>query len=93
MSRVRGKMTALVINDIDAGVGHFKQTQTTVNNQVRPFVPQRPCPFQASGICMNVCTSAGMCAAACMHRWGCAHGMHASFGNHVALPDSGRVMS
>ena len=39
MSRVRGKMTALVINDIDAGVGHFKQTQTTVNNQVRPFVP------------------------------------------------------
>lgn len=57
MSRVRGKMTALVINDIDAGVGHFKQTQTTVNNQVRPFVPQRSCPFQASGICMNVCTA------------------------------------
>jgi len=34
MSKVRGKMTALVINDIDAGVGHFKNTQTTVNNQI-----------------------------------------------------------
>lgn len=34
MSKVRGKMTALVINDIDAGVGHFANTQTTVNNQM-----------------------------------------------------------
>jgi hypothetical protein len=32
--QVRGKLTALVINDIDAGLGHFANTQITVNNQV-----------------------------------------------------------
>jgi hypothetical protein len=41
--QVRGKMTALVINDIDAGLGHFANTQITVNNQVggRAAGPQR----------------------------------------------------
>ena len=34
MSRVRGKFSCLLINDIDAGIGHFKDTQVTVNNQV-----------------------------------------------------------
>jgi hypothetical protein len=33
--QVRGKLTALIINDIDAGLGHFGNTQITVNNQVR----------------------------------------------------------
>lgn len=32
--QVRGRMSALVINDIDAGLGHFDNTQITVNNQV-----------------------------------------------------------
>ena len=32
--RVRGKLSALVINDLDAGVGVFKNTQRTVNNQI-----------------------------------------------------------
>ncbi len=34
MSRTRGKFTCLLINDLDAGIGHFKDTQVTVNNQV-----------------------------------------------------------
>lgn len=34
LSRVRGKLSCLLINDLDAGLGHFKATQTTVNNQV-----------------------------------------------------------
>ena len=34
MSRVRGKLSCLLINDLDAGVGHFENTQLTVNNQM-----------------------------------------------------------
>jgi hypothetical protein len=34
MSKVRGKLAALLINDIDAGLGHFENTQCTVNNQI-----------------------------------------------------------
>ncbi|KAL3157030.1 hypothetical protein ABBQ38_001279 [Trebouxia sp. C0009 RCD-2024] len=34
VSRVRGKMSCLLINDIDAGLGHFANTQVTVNNQI-----------------------------------------------------------
>jgi hypothetical protein len=34
LSRVRGKLSCLLINDLDAGLGHFKNTQVTVNNQV-----------------------------------------------------------
>ena len=34
MSRTRGKFSCLLINDLDAGIGHFKDTQVTVNNQV-----------------------------------------------------------
>jgi len=34
MSKVRGKLSCLLINDIDAGVGHFDNTQITVNNQI-----------------------------------------------------------
>jgi hypothetical protein len=34
VSRVHGKLSCLVINDIDAGIGHFANTQITVNNQV-----------------------------------------------------------
>lgn len=32
--RVQGKMSCLIINDIDAGLGRFKNTQVTVNNQI-----------------------------------------------------------
>ena len=34
LSRVRGKLSCLLINDIDAGVGRFANTQMTVNNQM-----------------------------------------------------------
>ena len=34
LSKVRGKFSCLVINDIDAGIGHFENTQMTVNNQM-----------------------------------------------------------
>lgn len=34
LGRVRGKLAALVINDLDAGVGVFANTQRTVNNQI-----------------------------------------------------------
>jgi hypothetical protein len=34
VSRVRGVLSCLLINDIDAGIGHFENTQITVNNQV-----------------------------------------------------------
>jgi len=34
MSKVRGKLSCLLINDLDAGVGHFENTQLTVNNQM-----------------------------------------------------------
>ena len=41
--KVRGKATCLIINDIDAGVGWFKQTQATVNTQM------------VMGTLMNIC--------------------------------------
>ena len=34
LSRVRGKLSCLLINDLDAGIGHFENTQITVNNQI-----------------------------------------------------------
>ena len=34
LSRVRGKLSCLLINDLDAGVGRFDNTQHTVNNQM-----------------------------------------------------------
>eukprot|EP00199_Chlamydomonas_sp_CCMP681_P000608 CAMPEP_0119103428 /NCGR_PEP_ID=MMETSP1180-20130426/1857_1 /TAXON_ID=3052 ORGANISM="Chlamydomonas cf sp, Strain CCMP681" /NCGR_SAMPLE_ID=MMETSP1180 /ASSEMBLY_ACC=CAM_ASM_000741 /LENGTH=461 /DNA_ID=CAMNT_0007087915 /DNA_START=56 /DNA_END=1442 /DNA_ORIENTATION=- len=43
LSKVRGKFSALLINDIDAGLGHFANTQTTVNNQ------------NVIGTLMNIC--------------------------------------
>ncbi|GBF99559.1 ribulose bisphosphate carboxylase oxygenase, chloroplastic [Raphidocelis subcapitata] len=43
MGKVRGRLTALVINDIDAGLGHFANTQITVNNQI------------VVGTLMNIC--------------------------------------
>lgn len=41
---MRGKLSCLLINDLDAGLGHFANTQVTVNNQVRstPLV-SAPC--------------------------------------------------
>ena len=39
LSRVRGKLSCLLINDLDAGLGHFKNTQVTVNNQARSATP------------------------------------------------------
>ncbi|URE29674.1 ATPase family associated with various cellular activities (AAA) [Musa troglodytarum] len=33
-NQVRGKMSCLMINDIDAGLGRFGNTQMTVNNQI-----------------------------------------------------------
>lgn len=32
LSRVRGKLSCLLINDIDAGIGHFQNTQITVRS-------------------------------------------------------------
>lgn len=34
LSKVRGKLSCLLINDLDAGVGRFENTQMTVNNQM-----------------------------------------------------------
>eukprot|EP00200_Dunaliella_tertiolecta_P000768 CAMPEP_0202366694 /NCGR_PEP_ID=MMETSP1126-20121109/17204_1 /ASSEMBLY_ACC=CAM_ASM_000457 /TAXON_ID=3047 /ORGANISM="Dunaliella tertiolecta, Strain CCMP1320" /LENGTH=430 /DNA_ID=CAMNT_0048961797 /DNA_START=197 /DNA_END=1489 /DNA_ORIENTATION=- len=34
LSANRGKLSVLLINDIDAGLGHFADTQVTVNNQM-----------------------------------------------------------
>lgn len=34
VARIRGKLGCLLINDIDAGLGHFENTQLTVNNQI-----------------------------------------------------------
>lgn len=34
MCKNQGKLSCLVINDIDAGVGRFANTQVTVNNQI-----------------------------------------------------------
>eukprot|EP01025_Chloroclados_australasicus_P041759 TRINITY_DN44542_c0_g1_i1.p1 TRINITY_DN44542_c0_g1~~TRINITY_DN44542_c0_g1_i1.p1 ORF type:complete len:452 (-),score=43.86 TRINITY_DN44542_c0_g1_i1:356-1711(-) len=34
ISKVYGKMSCLMINDIDAGIGRFGNTQCTVNNQI-----------------------------------------------------------
>lgn len=45
MSKVRGKFSCLVINDLDAGIGIFKDTQVTVNNQM------------VVGTLMNICDS------------------------------------
>jgi hypothetical protein len=43
LSKVRGKLSCLMINDLDAGVGHFDNTQHTVNNQM------------VTGTLMNIC--------------------------------------
>ena len=40
LSRVRGKLSCLLINDLDAGLGHFANTQVTVNNQARSPPPR-----------------------------------------------------
>ena len=42
-ARVRGEMGCLIINDIDAGAGNFKNTQMTVNTQM------------VMGTLMNIC--------------------------------------
>lgn len=34
MSRSRGKLACLLINDIDAGIGHFQNTQLTVRGSM-----------------------------------------------------------
>ena len=34
LSRVRGKLSCFLINDADAGLGHYENTQITVNNQI-----------------------------------------------------------
>ena len=34
LSKVRGKLSCLLINDVDAGLGHYENTQITVNNQI-----------------------------------------------------------
>eukprot|EP00210_Caulerpa_lentillifera_P001274 g1230.t1 len=43
VSRVHGKLSCLLINDLDAGIGHFSNTQITVNNQI------------VVGTLMNIC--------------------------------------
>jgi hypothetical protein len=45
LSKVRGVLSALVINDLDAGIGIFKETQRTVNNQM------------VGGTLMSICDS------------------------------------
>lgn len=34
VSKVHGKLSCLMINDLDAGIGHYENTQITVNNQM-----------------------------------------------------------
>jgi len=51
LSKVRGKFSCLMINDLDAGVGHFDNTQHTVNNQM------------VTGTLMNICDSPNKVAA------------------------------
>jgi hypothetical protein len=34
VSRINGVLSCLLINDLDAGLGHFGNTQITVNNQI-----------------------------------------------------------
>eukprot|EP00878_Enallax_costatus_P019250 GHUV01020305.1.p1 GENE.GHUV01020305.1~~GHUV01020305.1.p1 ORF type:complete len:358 (+),score=81.86 GHUV01020305.1:442-1515(+) len=43
LGKVRGKMSCLMINDLDAGIGRFTNTQCTVNNQI------------VVGTLMNIC--------------------------------------
>ncbi|EFN56322.1 hypothetical protein CHLNCDRAFT_144763 [Chlorella variabilis] len=43
VSKVHGKLSCLMINDLDAGIGHFENTQITVNNQM------------VVGTLMNIC--------------------------------------
>lgn len=45
LSKMHGKLSCLLINDIDAGIGHFQNTQITVNNQM------------VVGTLMNICDS------------------------------------
>ncbi|KAL4518051.1 hypothetical protein Ndes2526B_g01513 [Nannochloris sp. 'desiccata'] len=51
LSKVRGKLSCLMINDLDAGVGHFDNTQHTVNNQM------------VTGTLMNICDNPNRVAA------------------------------
>lgn len=51
LSKVRGKLSCLMINDLDAGVGHFDNTQHTVNNQM------------VTGTLMNICDTPNRVAA------------------------------
>ena len=51
LSKVRGKLSCLMINDLDAGVGHFNNTQHTVNNQM------------VTGTLMNICDTPNRVAA------------------------------
>ena len=44
LAKVRGKLSCLLINDIDAGLGHFENTQVTVNNQMVVGRPSPACP-------------------------------------------------
>ena len=43
LAKVRGKLSCLLINDIDAGLGHFESTQVTVNNQMVVGRPSAAC--------------------------------------------------
>jgi len=51
LSKVRGKLSCLMINDLDAGVGHYSNTQHTVNNQM------------VTGTLMNICDNPNRVAA------------------------------
>mmetsp|Transcript_27363 Transcript_27363/g.87675 ORF Transcript_27363/g.87675 Transcript_27363/m.87675 type:complete len:530 (-) Transcript_27363:321-1910(-) len=48
--KVQGKLSALIINDLDAGVGRFENTQCTVNNQI------------VQGTLMNLCDHPTRCS-------------------------------
>lgn len=45
LSKVRGKLSCLLINDIDAGIGHFQNTQITVGTMI-PSLPKPLRPWQ-----------------------------------------------
>lgn len=45
LSKVRGTLSCLVINDLDAGIGVYENTQRTVNTQM------------VVGTLMNICDS------------------------------------
>ena len=50
MSKVRGKLTCLIINDLDAGIGRFGNTQVNIGAPCRDLQSPNPCPCLWEGL-------------------------------------------